>query len=947
MRTRIVCLPPLEDSTVAVSRLSQLAFYLHPIDLERVTVVASNGSLDLKSLRNALPPTSVVHENREFYDRFASRVNIVGRTEDDATTLLANADVALIWGTNGIDDETAAILDNSAIHTVSLNGENADSQHDHRALLRLGSRLRGDRQQASARSRRRFKAFLDNIGPQPLACVFLGHSLQLKAGASNGIVGLGEAGSIPSSHDGPRVIYLSAPELYLPSPAGTPIHMDLGHAANAEQTLLVVPDWAHGECTRMWPDLSDRIVGLPHEPSTSVTADLHSRFSVSDRGPKATTLLALATAIARDIHIVVSEEDDTSDATWESALLAIERKGGRVSVSGPATSPALRRRTPSQSEATQISVGREDPGHLLVSINPDWMNEMGHHAHFDRTMREAAKASDDELLSLTGKALRPDGGTWQIPTFTHPTYGFDNAESRVFLETFEQELELALTRLLARFPGIPLRVMMYSAGLTHLVSLIAVAVRLDEPRVSFFVNLLRAHNDLLELESASLPTYSWLLLREAINIGPNVGVHTMVDTEELGDIVAAVFGSRLQMWPMVGVTQLDQGDASPPHSTPLTLCYPATQVVKGLDLFADLAELIANDGNSVDLKLIARDTGHSPEFAERLAAVGVELTSGVLTSAEYAAFMESADIIALPYRSKPFRIQTSGVLADAVKLRKPMVATRSTWAGHIVDKHGIGATFDEGDLKGFHRAVIEVANDYERLLDRMAEFAPNWLAANNPYALLEAFEYAESNAPDRSSQIDRIELLQAVQTIVDLSVGRRARADATGFAVLDQQALDLKAENARIVQKLGARDRSVERLEATVVDIKTDRDRKVAKLDDQLAKSVTRIETRDRELLDLQERLEDVEARLAAALVHHESIRSLLQQRIETRQETIGHLKLAVRVRDEKLAATKTTYEHRIETLKVGTKRRDATIAALNRKPSIRLGRALRRIIGR
>lgn len=44
---------------------------------------------------------------------------------------------------------------------------------------------------------------------------------------------------------------------------------------------------------------------------------------------------------------------------------------------------------------------------LLVSINPDWVDEMGHHAQFDRTLRDRVIARDGTFISLVATSLVP------------------------------------------------------------------------------------------------------------------------------------------------------------------------------------------------------------------------------------------------------------------------------------------------------------------------------------------------------------------------------------------------------------------------------------------------------------------------------------------------------------------------------------------------------------
>ena len=73
---------------------------------------------------------------------------------------------------------------------------------------------------------------------------------------------------------------------------------------------------------------------------------------------------------------------------------------------------------------------------------------------------------------------------------------------------------------------------------------------------------------------------------------------------------------------------------------------------------------------------------------------------------EIAAFMQRADVVALPYR----QIDQSGVLFTALAFGKPILATRVGGFGEIADEHGALHAV-EPDLTSLARGLSELLDD--------------------------------------------------------------------------------------------------------------------------------------------------------------------------------------------------------------------------------------------
>ena len=775
MRTRVVCLPPSDIGT-GVARLSQLAFYLHDVDVEEIILMSTDSVNDTASIASAVVESAPDNLGQQ-YRKFTESVSVCQPPDAAVTNDLDDGDAVIVWWVGPEDDRQ--IEPDSTIPTLRIDA--GDSRETHQTLLRLAASLRGTKRREAAASLRRMRTIRDQIETGAISCVLLG----APAGgidANQLLIASAELDPLDlSAYAGDTCLLVTTePDIYLPSPTRSGVPPPLLD----ERVALLVPAWVSHEMARAWPEYRERIIGIPNSESGSD----YRQLAIAESGPIGpSTLIPLAGYLASEIHIIADDPVLGSDAEWEAALLAVEKRGVAITVCGSTNRREFARRAVRDVEAGKLATTEIE--FLLISVNPDWVDDMGHHAHFDRALGKAVRSSGGMMVSLTSASLHSQQSE-NLAIFSHPTFGYDTSEAAIFLAAFERELRNAIEHLAAEFVGIPIRVAMYSAGIPQLSAIVSVAAAIDDPRIAFYVNLLRAHNELLDMEQDSNPSLASLTLQAALDVGPTVGVHTMADTDEIGDMLESLFGHRLAAWPMIGVTDLEGNHEIRPPTTPPTACYPATQEIKGLPLFAMLAERIAATSSDAPVRFTARDTGHHPDWTGRLAAAGVELHSGVLTPAEYARFMESSDIILLPYRSRPFLIQTSGVFADAVRLRKPVVATRSTWAGRLIREHGIGATFEESDLEGFANALTDVVENFDEYQQRMIEFAPGWLSDNNPQSLLNAFAAVDSGRSTHRPDSSGVELLAALTRVTALEtqriVGRKGtlhrplRADRRG-----------------------------------------------------------------------------------------------------------------------------------------------------------------------
>ena len=400
----------------------------------------------------------------------------------------------------------------------------------------------------------------------------------------------------------------------------------------------------------------------------------------------------------------------------EQLLRRVEQQGINVSPRTPSFMTPLRRRTrtPDLDPLTSESHPPTTPprADVILSITPDWVDRFGHFGPWERRVRQAARDSGLEYRSLASKALVPEAES-ELRVFTHGTLSSEPFDPALF------ELELREQLALVAGTGHRVYVVFYTADVWHLPSMLAVAR--DHPDMLFAVNLMRAHTRIAEAHARQRSSGtadsdpSIRLLASCLEAATGTNLLVCIDTEAIAAAVEEITGVGIPTWPMISVADPDQLKREKSGSRRrhrVRLVAPIqTQRGKGLSAVLALAEGMHASLRRGRVSLAARflaqsgDTARDLEWADRLTQLGGELIEGDLTDDQYVQMISEADIVLLPYRSDIFRTRTSGVLLDAVAAGTPIVATRGTWAGDLVERFAIGATFRDGDVDHLLTAV--------------------------------------------------------------------------------------------------------------------------------------------------------------------------------------------------------------------------------------------------
>jgi glycosyltransferase involved in cell wall biosynthesis len=182
------------------------------------------------------------------------------------------------------------------------------------------------------------------------------------------------------------------------------------------------------------------------------------------------------------------------------------------------------------------------------------------------------------------------------------------------------------------------------------------------------------------------------------------------------------------------------GQSEPASTEPCTLAYLGeARANKGFHLVVDLAlELQARDpGKYRFVCQVQAQADHSdPTIADSLRRLaeagpaGLELHHGRLSAEKYLDLLGKATYVLLPYDPAVYSELQSGVCCEAWAAGRPVIASRGSWGGKLVEQNGCGLLFDyPGQLLD---AVEEAWRQRAALTRKAWEYRQEWRETRTP-----------------------------------------------------------------------------------------------------------------------------------------------------------------------------------------------------------------------
>jgi glycosyltransferase involved in cell wall biosynthesis len=220
------------------------------------------------------------------------------------------------------------------------------------------------------------------------------------------------------------------------------------------------------------------------------------------------------------------------------------------------------------------------------------------------------------------------------------------------------------------------------------------------------------------------------------------------DSDELADEYSDYTRLPLRVLPIPHVEPVDnapepQSERRPDYPVRLTYLGDA-RMNKGFHLLPQLFQQLEPEirrglvEGEIQANVRFADEWRARHAANRLARQkGIVLHDRELSSREYYALLDRADIVLLPYLLENYHSQTSGIFAEALALGKPVVVPRGTWMSRQLRQFGAWLTFLPGDRRSLYETCQSAIEDCRQLKAQAIERRDAWKRRHSPGTYLQ------------------------------------------------------------------------------------------------------------------------------------------------------------------------------------------------------------------
>lgn len=160
---------------------------------------------------------------------------------------------------------------------------------------------------------------------------------------------------------------------------------------------------------------------------------------------------------------------------------------------------------------------------------------------------------------------------------------------------------------------------------------------------------------------------------------------------------------------------------------------------KGFPFISELVYkyIINNPNSNVNFILQCNNTNSestiekSISLLETINSPNIELLKNELSEDDYFSLLEQADIVLLPYNSKFYHVQTSGIFTEALSAGKIVIVSDNTWMSLQLKKFNSGLVFRENDFDSFYLKFTEAVNNFDSLKEESHRYRYSWNEYHN------------------------------------------------------------------------------------------------------------------------------------------------------------------------------------------------------------------------
>ncbi len=259
------------------------------------------------------------------------------------------------------------------------------------------------------------------------------------------------------------------------------------------------------------------------------------------------------------------------------------------------------------------------------------------------------------------------------------------------------------------------------------------------PTLVLFMRFSCSRNGRPGISLILLALWKFLLIPVVKKLSRKYQIRLVTDSQKLAGEYRSFTGLPVSVLPIPHTSYLKTGRAC--HGDKIVFLNPGgARSDKGFSLLASAIRLLhqRNQLTGIDFLLhcysFKNDKGSLRSIAllKSLGLPNVKLIEHTVDEMVYQKMIGNSDIIVLPYLKWRYSSSTSGILAEALALGKPVVATDGTWMSDQLKDSGAGVCFKDNNVEDLARAMLEAKNIYPQLAKQAEDFRSKWAAFHNP-----------------------------------------------------------------------------------------------------------------------------------------------------------------------------------------------------------------------
>ena len=448
----------------------------------------------------------------------------------------------------------------------------------------------------------------------------------------------------------------------------------------------------------------------------------------------------------------------------------------------------------------------------LVIIDPDATNEWGHFLAYDQQLAQAAKYVGLDTKLWANHALNTQRNYAEFDQVVRPfsdhtwVYGnrWPDEEPRARAR-FYTELDSALHRLNPTATQ-PCLLVMY-CGSAQAAEILELVLH-NHLHTSVVMNLFYSYNTHLS-DSNFSQRYGGVLRRIASGAST---VRLFSPTYQAAAEFQQHTNVQLPVLPHPSTTFSDQAARSAPADYHRKLptegkfrvMFPGgVRQDKGFLLTSRVVHALLGEEQfvfSVRTRTAGVISNELSETVSTLNALGVDTNDAELTLGKFIQWLNSGDILVLPYPASSFAQRTSGLLIDALILGIPVIVINGTWLANEVIRSQAGLAVAE-NVESIVAAIRHISEHYEHYVKNARQAAKRHLQQNSWAALLNQILGINQQNDTTNSPSDSSRMLVARQ---QLQLWEREQLPAnTAPKLLENDTIRQMAELHRQVDDMG------------------------------------------------------------------------------------------------------------------------------------------------